>query len=308
MTKRFALAVILVLACAASAAAQQVRVNHNRTPLRAEATSASLVLEFYQAGSTLDIIGRIEGWYKVRDPKTGREGYVLASLVDELPPSSSSSPSPTPGQPGLPPSLRTRIGTQPRPPAAPPKPKAAIRAFADLSFVWMAASESFKAVTGANTRVQYGGGVQAVNLWKGLYAEAMVGYSSLTGSRVFVHQGTVYDLGIPVTITLMPIDAGAGWRSPVSRALHAYVGGGVTFMNYKEESDFAGADDDVSETFTGFYASGGLEVRLARWLHVRAEGRYTSIPDALGAGGVSADFGETDLGGAAVAVRLVVGK
>jgi hypothetical protein len=172
----------------------------------------------------------------------------------------------------------------------------------------MTASESFKAVTGSNSRVQYGGGVQAVNLWKGLYAEAGVGYSSLAGSRVFVHQGAVYDLGVPVTITLMPIDAGGGWRVPMSRALHAYLGGGVTFMNYKEESDFANAEDDVSELYTGFYVSGGLEVRLAKWLHVRAEGRFTSIPDALGSGGVSAEFNETNLGGAAVAVRFVLGK
>jgi len=307
MTKKIVLVVVLLLAFAATAAAQQVRVNHNRTPLRAEPTSASLVLEFYQAGSALDIIGRQEGWYKVRDPKTKVEGFILASLVDELPPSSTSPPR-APGQPGLPPSLRTRTGTQPKPATAPPKPKAAIRAFADVSSVWMTAAESFTAVTGSDSRLQYGGGVQAVNLWKGLYAEAMAGYSSLTGSRVFVYQGTVYDLGIPVTITFTPIDAGGGWRFPLSKTLHAYIGGGVEFMNYKEESDFAGADDDVSEVFTGLYASGGLEVKLAKWLHVRAEGRYTRIPDALGGAGVSADFNETDLGGAAVAVRLVVGK
>jgi opacity protein-like surface antigen len=306
MRKTFALAVIVVLTCAASAAAQQVRVNHNRTPLRAEPTSASPVLEFYQAGSALDIVSRLEGWYQVRDPKTGREGYMLASLVDELP-ADAGSRSRAAGQPGVP---RT-TGPRPSAPVKPgvqSKPKAGVRAFADVSAVWMTASESFKAVTGSNSRVQYGGGVQAVNLWKGLYAEAMIGYSRVTGSRVFVHQGTVYDLGIPVTITFMPIDAGAGWRVPVSKTLHAYVGGGVTFMNYKEESDFAGSDDDVSETFTGFYASGGLEVRLARWLHVRAEGRYTSIPDALGGGGVSADFSESDLGGASAAVKLVFGR
>jgi opacity protein-like surface antigen len=307
MTKKLALVVLLVLAFAATAAAQQVRVNHNRTPLRAEPTSASLVLEFYQAGSALDIISRQEGWYKVRDPKTKVEGFILASLVDELPPSSTSPPR-APGQPGLPPSLRTRTGSQSKPAAAPPKPKAGIRAFADVSSVWMTASESFEAVTGSDSRVQYGGGVQAVNLWKGLYAEAMVGYSSLTGSRVFVYQDTVYDLGIPVTITLTPIDAGGGWRFRIGKTLHAYIGGGVEFMNYKEESDFAGTGEDVSEVFTGFYAAGGLEVRLAKWVHLRAEGRYASIPDALGGAGVSADFDETDLGGAAVAVKLVFGR
>jgi len=309
MTKKLVLVVVLVLAFAASAAAQQVRVNHNRTPLRAEPTTTSPALAFYEAGSALDVIGVTDGWYKVRDPKTKLEGYIVAALIDELP---GSKPVP-PGTAAGAASLKAPAQGQAKPGApgkrgAQPKPKAGIRAFADAGFVWMTASESFKAVTGENTRVQYGGGVQAVNLWKGLYAEAMAGYSSLTGSRVFVYEGTVYDLGIPVTITLMPIDAGGGWRFPLGKSLHGYVGGGVTFMNYEETSDFADADDDVSEVFTGYYAAGGLEMRLAAWLHLRAEGRFTRIPDALGAGGASAAFDETDLGGAALAVKLVFGR
>jgi opacity protein-like surface antigen len=295
MTKTLALVAVFVLAFAASSAAQQVRVNHNRTPLRAEPTPTSTALAFYQAGSALDVIGRSEGWYKVRDPRTKVEGYILASLVDEL-------PGPTGSRP---PAGQAKTAAPGRPPV---KAKPSVRGFAEVSFAWMTASESFKAVTDTSSRVQYGGGVQVVNVWKGLYAEAQAGYSTLDGSRVFVYQDTVYDMGIPVAITFTPIDAGVGWRSPVSRTTHAYVGGGVSFMNYKEESDFAGAGDDVSEWFTGFYVSGGLEVKLARWLHLRAEGRYTSIPDALGSEGVSADFKETNLGGAAVAVKLAFGR
>jgi hypothetical protein len=41
---------------------------------------------------------------------------------------------------------------------------------------------------------------------------------------------------------------------------------------------------------------------------LRGEARYTSIPNALGAAGVSVDFNETDLGGIAVAVKLAIGK
>ena len=311
MTRTFALAVVLVLAVATAAAAQQVRVNNNRTPLRAEPTQTSTALTYVQAGTALDVISVSDGWYKVRDPKTKVEGYVLATLVDELP---SSKPAPSTTRTGAAspktapaPGGQAKPGTAGRPtPAA--KPKTAIRGFADVSFAWMTASESFKAITGASTRVQYGGGAQVVNLWKRLYVEAMAGYSSLSGSRAFVHEGTVYDMGIPVIITFTPIDVGGGWRVPLSRTLFAYGGGGATFMNYKEESDSANADENVSEMFTGFYVSGGVEMRLATWLHVRAEGRYTGVPDALGAGGVSAQFGETDLGGAAVAFKIVFGK
>ena len=79
-------------------------------------------------------------------------------------------------------------------------------------------------------------------------------------------------------------------------------------MQYQEESDFADAADNVDELFTGFYASGGVEVPLTKWLHIRGEARYTSVPNALGAEGVSADFNETNLGGIAVAVKLAIGK
>jgi opacity protein-like surface antigen len=309
MTKKLVLIVVLVLAFAASAAAQQVRVNHNRTPLRAEPTTTSPALAFYDAGTALDLVGVTSGWYKVRDPKTKLEGFIVATLVDELPGSKPLPSGTAAGAASLkaPPQGQARPGA-PGKPGAQTKPKAGIRAFGDVSLAWMAASESFTAVTGSDSRVQYGGGVQAVNLWKGLYAEVMVGYSSLTGSRAFVYEGTVYDLDIPVTITFMPVDAGGGWRFPLGKSLHGYVGGGVTFVNYEETSDFANSDDDVSEAFTGYYAAGGLEMKLAAWLHLRAEGRFTRVPDALGAGGVSREFDETDLGGAALAVKLVFGR
>ena len=64
----------------------------------------------------------------------------------------------------------------------------------------------------------------------------------------------------------------------------------------------------MEELFTGFYASGGVEYSLTKWLHLRGEARFTSVPNALGAEGVSADFNETNLGGVAVAVKLAIGK
>jgi len=340
MTKRLTLVVIFVLTLSTAAAAQQARVNHNRTPLRSEPTPTSTLLAYYPAGSALDIISVSDGWYKVRDPKTGQEGYILASLVDVLPgskpaPAAQERPAPPPTQPAtkpMPPapspskattSPPTSTASKPLPtsgaqvrPTAPAKPgvpakaKLGVRGVAEVSGAWMTASESFKAVTDTSMRVQFGGGVQVVNLWKGLYAEGIVGWSSLDGSRVFVYNDTVYDLGIPVSITFTPIDAGGGWRFPLGkkRKAHAYAGGGVTFMKYQEESDFADAEDNADETFTGFYAAGGLEIPLTKWFRLRGEARYTSIPNALGAAGVSVDFNETDLGGIAVAVKLAIGK
>jgi opacity protein-like surface antigen len=306
MTKKLALIVMFVLVFAASAGAQQVvRVKGNRTPLREEPSATSNLLTYYQMGTKLLALELVDRWYRVRDPQTQREGYIMATLVDlldefALPERAGK----TPSQPG---------GVQTRPPAvrrpvAQAKPKVGVRAIADIGAVWMTASESFKAVTDTNWRMQYGGGLQVVNIWRGLYAEATVGGSQLSGSRVFVYQGTVYDLGIPTTITFVPIDAGAGWRFRHSRKVHSYIGGGVEFLKYKEESDFAEAGDNVDETFTGFYAAGGVEFLLAKWLHLRGEVRYTGVPNAIGAGGVSVDFNETDLGGVAAAVKLAIGK
>ena len=64
----------------------------------------------------------------------------------------------------------------------------------------------------------------------------------------------------------------------------------------------------MSEWYTGFYVAGGVEFLVTKWVHLRGEVQYTSLPNALGAGGVSLDFDETNLGGTAVAVKLAIGK
>ncbi len=291
------MAVGLLLTLAAQSAAQEaVRVKANRTPLRAEPSSASVAVTFYQAGTTLQVIEARGGWYRVRDPQTRREGYIMAVLVE--PARTAMGQAPARGKPGA-------VLTKPK---APPKPPVGIRVVADAGAVWFTASESFEAVTDSNMRMQYGGGLQAVNLWKGLFAEATAGRSRLTGSRVMVYQGTSYDLGIPMTITFTPVEAGLGWRAPLGKHLHSYVSGGVTFMRYQEESDFAKDGENVDETHTGFYATAGLELSLTKWIHLRGEARFTGLPGAIGKAGVSKDFDETNLGGFGVAVKLAIGK
>jgi hypothetical protein len=85
MNKQILIILAVVLLFAVPASAQQARVNHNRTPLRSEPTQSSAMLAYYPAGSALDIISFNDGWYRVRDPKTGQEGYIMATLVDLLP-------------------------------------------------------------------------------------------------------------------------------------------------------------------------------------------------------------------------------
>jgi len=94
MRKRIIIILAFVLLIAVHASAQQVRVKGNRTPLRDEPTTTSTVLAFYQMGTRLDVIDLANGWYKVRDPQTRAEGYIMATLVELLP-----GPTPTPRVP-----------------------------------------------------------------------------------------------------------------------------------------------------------------------------------------------------------------
>lgn len=294
-----AVALVLVLLAAGAAGAQEtVKVKANRTPLRAEPTSASGAIAFFQSGATLQVIEVRGSWYRVRDPKTRLEGFIMAVLVEPAPAGAAArarEPRQTPA---------VAAGR----PKAPPKPGPGVRVVADVGAVWFTSSESFEAVTGSNRRIQYGGGIQAVNLWNGLFAEAIVGRSQISGSRVAYYQGMTYDLGIPTTITFTPVEAGLGWRTALGRRVHSYVGGGVTLMQYQEKSDFAADNESVDESHTGYYACAGLEFSLTKWLHLRGEARFTSLPNAIGQAGVSKDFDETNLGGLGVAVKLAIGK
>ena len=87
-----------------------------------------------------------------------------------------------------------------------------------------------------------------------------------------------------------------------------FLGGGYTRMRYEESSDFAAAGEDVNESFNGFHVKGGAEVRLTSWVGVAGEAVWSSIPDALGTGGASLAFDETNLGGTSVRLSLVIGR
>ncbi|HEY3886221.1 MAG TPA: hypothetical protein VGL62_13480, partial [Vicinamibacterales bacterium] len=53
----------------------------------------------------------------------------------------------------------------------------------------------------------------------------------------------------------------------------------------------------VSSHLSGAEGFGGVEVGLAKHLSASGEAQYRTVPNAIGAGGVSQDFGEKDLGG-----------
>jgi opacity protein-like surface antigen len=90
--------------------------------------------------------------------------------------------------------------------------------------------------------------------------------------------------------------------------LRPYAGIGAGRYSYKETSDFADPGENVQSSFTAYEVMGGVEVPLWRWVKVAGEVRWITVPNALGDGGVSKEFGESDLGGLNFGVRFLVGR
>lgn len=180
-----------------------------------------------------------------------------------------------------------------------------VRLFFAADFNAMAASKSFDAVLGSSSVTALGGGADITNVWSGLFVRVAATRAKKDGDRAVIVNGQPVSLGIPVTITMTPIEVGGGWRFSVSPRVTPYVGAGALLMRYKESSPFATTGDDVSISKTGYVAFGGVEVSVARHIVIGGEAQYRSVPDAIGTGGVSKDFNEKDLGG--FTMRVLVG-
>ena len=87
-----------------------------------------------------------------------------------------------------------------------------------------------------------------------------------------------------------------------------YVAGGLTSMRYREESDFSTSFENDDRTVNGPLVVGGAEYKILKWLGVAGEAAWSSLPDALGDGGVSKVFNETDLGGTSYRFKITIGR
>lgn len=179
--------------------------------------------------------------------------------------------------------------------------------FGNISF---AAVESFDAIVGQSSGPIFGGGTRIGLPLGGLFVDVGAWRYHGNGERVFVFNDQVFKLGIPVDITVTPIELSAGWRFRLRRApkLTPYAGGGLTMLKYRETSDFSTATEDVDETFSGYHVLGGAEYKITRWLGVAGEGSWSTVPDAIGETGVSAAFNETDLGGSTFRFKITIGR
>ena len=198
---------------------------------------------------------------------------------------------------------------RPRPRPAPQSRSIHIGGYGMFGLFNFAAIKTFDAVLGRPSGSIYGGGGTVGLPLGGLFVDVGAWRFKDVGERVFVNNGEVFHLGIPVTVTITPLEITGGWkfRRRNSR-LVPYAGGGVTSYGYKETSAFSTPAEDVDERFNGYHVLGGVEYKVVRWLGLGGEVTWTTIPDAIGSGGASKVFGETDLGGTSFRAKITVGR
>ena len=132
-----------------------------------------------------------------------------------------------------------------------------------------AASESFDAILGTSSVPIVGGGVTVSLPWRGLFVDVGGWHFSKSGERVFVLEQETFPLGIPLDVTIVPLEFSAGWKFRLRRLpkLIPYAAGGYTSFGYQETSSFAGAGEDLDERFGGYHLRGGADHKL--WQHIQ---------------------------------------
>jgi opacity protein-like surface antigen len=194
-------------------------------------------------------------------------------------------------------------------PAAAQTSAFSLRGFADVGSTTFTATESFTAVLGDDRGAVAGGGVEAV-VARRVFVNLRASRFREEGERVFLFGGEQFNLGIPTTVTVRPVELTGGYRFDFGGRVVPYAGAGLGWHRYEETSEFAEADENVDDTYRGYHVLGGAEVRLANWLGAAAEAQWATVPDALGLdpNGVSAAFDESDLGGVTFRVKIVIGR
>lgn len=189
-------------------------------------------------------------------------------------------------------------------------PGISLRVFGEVTAQRFAATQSFDANFGQSVEPFYGGGVQTTFRDR-VFVDVGASQFKKTGDQVFVNSGQVFHLGIPMTVTVTPLEFAGGYRFHLGRSawLVPYAGAGVGLYRYRQTSAFAVDGENIDVRKSGFLAMGGAEFRVHTWVGVAADIAYTHIPGVLGNDpSVSHEFGENDLGGFAGRFRIIVGK
>jgi opacity protein-like surface antigen len=287
--------ILCVMATLATAAIAQTtaRVTRNQSTIwQPDFRAAAAVVN---EGTILTVVGRRDDWYEVLVPEGLRvggvtRGFIFRSSVDVT---------------GRVPSSRSTWQTPTREPGSAGSRTVGVLGIAQFGYSQFAAQKTFEAVLGQAAGKFFGGGAE-VRIRNGLFLNASVERFTKTGERVFVADQQVFRLGIPDTITLTPMTLTGGWRFVNDHAT-PYVGAGIGRILYKEASGFADAFENIDTRFSSYHVLGGVEFRNG-WVATAFEVQYSRVPNAIGIGGASAAFKESNLGGIVGRVKVLVGR
>jgi hypothetical protein len=180
-----------------------------------------------------------------------------------------------------------------------------VRIFGAVDVEHMLARQSFSATVGTSNLLGFGAGFDVVNLnGRGLFMRVAVSVMSKTGTR---SDGT-FSNGIALDVTMLPVDIGVGWRfNHVTRTnqVTPFIGGGALFLHYSETTPAGSSADNTIGWFLGAGAFVGVDLRLGSAITVAPEVDVRTVPGAIGNGGLSQVFNESNLGG--LAFRVTVG-
>jgi hypothetical protein len=170
----------------------------------------------------------------------------------------------------------------------------------------MSASRSAEAIFQSTGGFTWGGAAR-FSFKKGLFVAAGVRTFSGEGERVFVARpgGEVARLGFPLSMRITPVSLTAGYRFRDGSKVVPYGGVGGSLTSYREESSVEGATYEESRSAAGFHVVGGVEIGRGRF-RFGAETGWSTVPDAIGLGGVSEVYDEDNIGGWSVTGKVVI--
>jgi len=319
----FVLTMCCVVCFTSGAVAQgRVQVIKNRSSI--VAANFVTVIATVDAGVELQEIRQQGNWIEILLPGLNpRRSTGFIARVNVKPVGAASTPGATSNAPGAAaesPAIREappQSGTPPESPGDRPGAvtqshlTSGLRGFGHIGAGAFLARQSFDAVLGSAPILGHlrgpwlGGGAQFQSRG-GMFFEGGISFFRQTGQRVFVDGDTVFELGIPDTLTIMPVTATAGYRFK-GRTAAPFIGGGMGQYLFSEATPFDESSDRSWQRANSLHMLGGVEFHVARGLSIAMQGQYTRTPHAL-KGALGTVLGESDLGGVQFAAKILIGR
>ncbi len=188
------------------------------------------------------------------------------------------------------------------------EPTFGFRVFGQGGYGSFSASDSFDAVFGSTSASSFGFGAE-VRYRRFFLQGNWEELGKKTGERVLVVGTETIPIGIEDRLEVSPLSVVAGYRFlRLGGRTTLLAGVGMGSYRVKEDWDFASPTETVDESFTSYNGLLGVEFAVMKWVSIRVEFQYTTVPDSAGTGGVSEVFGEKDLGGPSFRFKLLAGR